>query len=629
MKYIDILREVAEKNIVVSVVILIVLFARLLLKRAPKIYSYVLWFAVGFRMMFDVAFQTKFNFMNIVKNLLNHKSETAVSVADTYSNSENVIRVSEQYGNTVAPANTTKSVAESVNTQISDKFVDAANRLRGNSKESPNRYRILSDREVMNFLVVIACIVLVVWLTGIVVILAVQLISYIHLGKITNQAVLMKDNIWECDFISSPFVFGLIRPRIYLPFHLSVEERNYLIAHESYHIKRRDYLVKTVFFLLVTLYWMNPLVWIAFRMMTRDMEMSCDEAVIRTYGSEIKKIYSSMILNFATKSSVQCSYVAFGEGDAGMRIKNILKFKKLSKGMTVVVVTGVVACVGVLMSFNFDVKAKETKNEQSIGKQVSDTTIGKSQSVEQERADISIPKMNKTVNISPDNFTDTQLEKYGEYSDEEVYDIRDTEDRYKVYTQDEWDKVVKKGVSYDELPRYQMGDEVSIAGTDKVTVVVKDAYVADCVEGVPKEYAPLTFLDENGEPDEFGYLIVMNVSIQNDDSKTNIYAISDLNITDRDFREQRQGEGNFIGGPIRYPSEPIFTGSYSRMNESSYYSIILEPNETYEANIVMYVDREAYGKNLDLLVFPEEIYNNDELTYQSGAVIHLDVDGNS
>ena len=121
----------------------------------------------------------------------------------------------------------------------------------------------------------------------------------------------------------------------------------------------------------------------------------------------------------------------------------------------------------------------------------------------------------------------------------------------------------------------------------------------------------------------------MNVSIQNDDSKTNIYAISDLNITDRDFREQRQGEGNFIGGPIRYPSEPIFTGSYSRMNESSYYSIILEPNETYEANIVMYVDREAYGKNLDLLVFPEEIYNNDELTYQSGAVIHLDVDGNS
>ena len=336
-----------------------------------------------------------------------------------------------------------------------------------------------------------------------------------------------------------------------------------------------------------------------------------------------------MILNFATKSSVQCSYVAFGEGDAGMRIKNILKFKKLSKGMTVVVVTGVVACVGVLMSFNFDVKAKETKNEQSIGKQVSDTTIGKSQSVEQERADISIPKMNKTVNISPDNFTDTQLEKYGEYSDEEVYDIRDTEDRYKVYTQDEWDKVVKKGVSYDELPRYQMGDEVSIAGTDKVTVVVKDAYVADCVEGVPKEYAPLTFLDENGEPDEFGYLIVMNVSIQNDDSKTNIYAISDLNITDRDFREQRQGEGNFIGGPIRYPSEPIFTGSYSRMNESSYYSIILEPNETYEANIVMYVDREAYGKNLDLLVFPEEIYNNDELTYESGAVIHLDVDGNS
>ena len=127
--------------------------------------------------------------------------------------------------------------------------------------------------------------------------------------------------IWECDCIPSPFVLGIFCPQIYIPFRMKEEEQQYILAHESWHIRRHDPLWKLIAFVLLAVYWWNPLAWIAFFYMTRDMEMSCDEAVLAQFGNQIKKGYSASLLAFAMeRHPYSFAPVAFGEADAGRRI---------------------------------------------------------------------------------------------------------------------------------------------------------------------------------------------------------------------------------------------------------------------------------------------------------------------
>lgn len=156
-----------------------------------------------------------------------------------------------------------------------------------------------------------------------------------------------KDNIYECDKIGSPFVMGLVRPRIYIPFRLREEELAYILKHEQYHIMRKDYLAKLVACILLEIYWFHPLVWMAYFFMVRDMEMSCDEYVVQTMGNEIKKEYSASLLAFATNTRrMSMGMLAFGESGTRKRVKHILNSKKTAKwvgavGVILVFVTGI------------------------------------------------------------------------------------------------------------------------------------------------------------------------------------------------------------------------------------------------------------------------------------------------
>lgn len=164
------------------------------------------------------------------------------------------------------------------------------------------------------------------------VILAYGIYSYIKCRKMVQTAVLLtsakqmagsihrKVKIWECDRIPSPFVLGIFRPQIYIPFRMEQKQQQYILAHESWHIRRYDPLWKLVAFVLLAVYWWNPFAWIAFFYMTRDMEMSCDEAVLAQFGNEIKQGYSASLLSFAMeRHPYSFAPVAFGEGDAGRK----------------------------------------------------------------------------------------------------------------------------------------------------------------------------------------------------------------------------------------------------------------------------------------------------------------------
>jgi beta-lactamase regulating signal transducer with metallopeptidase domain len=142
----------------------------------------------------------------------------------------------------------------------------------------------------VNPLQVIIFMLTVIWILGAAAFLLYSILTYRMLKQRTDAAVLAEGNVYECEGIDTPCVIELIHPKIYLPYGLSPSERSYILKHEQTHITRFDYLIKPLAFLALCLHWFNPLVWFGFLLMGRDMEMSCDESVLKSMGPDIKRI---------------------------------------------------------------------------------------------------------------------------------------------------------------------------------------------------------------------------------------------------------------------------------------------------------------------------------------------------
>ncbi len=168
-----------------------------------------------------------------------------------------------------------------------------------------------------------------IWLLGIAAMLVYSLIVLFRLKKELKNATLYQDNIFISPRIDTAFVMGIFCPKIYLPSNLNATERSYILLHEQTHIRRFDHIFKLISFLALCLHWFNPFVWAAFFLSGRDMEMSCDEAVIRRLGNDVKKDYSASLLTLAKgRRIVSGTPLAFGEGDTKGRIKNVLNYRK-------------------------------------------------------------------------------------------------------------------------------------------------------------------------------------------------------------------------------------------------------------------------------------------------------------
>ena len=199
-----------------------------------------------------------------------------------------------------------------------------------------------------------------VWLLGIAALGIYSLCSSMRLRRQVACAILLQGNIYLADHIPSPFAFGLLRPRIYLPSSVREKECGYLILHEQYHIRRRDCLVKLLAFLAVCLHWMNPLVWLAFALAMKDMEMSCDEYVLQSVPEDIRASYSKSLLGFAmNRRGMAAGLLAFGETDARKRVKNVLNFKRHKRWVGVIAIV-LVAIAGTACLTN----ARDGKTEE-------------------------------------------------------------------------------------------------------------------------------------------------------------------------------------------------------------------------------------------------------------------------
>ncbi|MBQ3496598.1 MAG: hypothetical protein IJA73_00595, partial [Oscillospiraceae bacterium] len=289
-----------------SIVILFVLSARLLLRKAPKIFSYVLWAAVLFRLLCPVSIESNVSFFAAFDA---PTEQTAPLRTDTAAQNAPVTAPPAAFGG-LSPEVQTQDAAPSAVPETEQ------------TGASPAAY---------------------IWLGGVLAMAVYGSASYLRLRRRLLTASPLRENIFLADGIPSPFVMGLLRPRIYLPSELGEEEYKYILLHERHHIRRGDHIIKMLAFAALALHWFNPLAWIAFICAARDMEMSCDEAVVKKLGGDILPDYAASLLQLATgRRVIALAPLAFGEGDTKERVRNLARWKKPALW---VVVLGVAVCV--------------------------------------------------------------------------------------------------------------------------------------------------------------------------------------------------------------------------------------------------------------------------------------------
>ena len=188
-----------------------------------------------------------------------------------------------------------------------------------------------------------------VWLIGLGAMLLYALVSYLRLRRRVSVSLPIQENIYLCDGISSPFILGIVKPRIYLPSGLDEVQRQNVLAHERAHLARYDHWWKLLGFVLLAVYWFNPLLWLAYALLCRDIELACDERVIRTMDASAVKTYSTVLLacSMPHKAVISCP-LAFGEVGVKERVRNALHYKKPAFW---IVAASAIVCIAVAVCF--------------------------------------------------------------------------------------------------------------------------------------------------------------------------------------------------------------------------------------------------------------------------------------
>ena len=393
--------------------VLAVLLVRLLLKKAPKKFRCALWGLVGLRLVLPVRLQSVFSLV-----------PSAVTV------SENIML----------------SPRPAVNSGISalDKAVNPVMA----ASFTPEPWASANPLQILAFAAS------VLWLAGLAALFLYSAVSWLLLRRRVAESVPLRDNIRLCHQVDSPFVLGMIRPRIYLPFGMDEGSMELVIAHEQAHIRRRDNLTKPLAFLLLAVYWFNPLLWIAYILLCRDMELACDEQVLRE-RSGIRKAYASALLQCSVpRHTAAVCPVAFGEVGVKQRIKSILNDKKPALWLTAAAVVLIVVLALCFLTdpagLRFDTKENPVVSAESVDLRLSEPFIREMNNDQlEELMSARLSRLGRTVKSNEYEgmtpvyflsvvFQDGSSAKISGYSanDENMLDIQYKGSRYVVEDQD-------------------------------------------------------------------------------------------------------------------------------------------------------------------------------------------------
>ncbi len=329
--------QLFNMSITAGWMILAVIVVRFLCKRMPKTWHCFLWYLVMLRLLMPVSIESEWSLIPnsrvITEELLYSQNPVGevvnINITEQMMSSEGSMTDEEKLAR--FEAYLARAQAAEVLSQSQSDMVETTGFKSGLSFLWAEFIDFITPDPgaSVNPLQVLVYGASYIWLFGMVFMLGYIFISYRHVVKRVEEAVLLKDNIYQSEYVASPFVFGVIRPRIYVPFSLKGESLDCVIAHERTHIKRYDHIVRLLAFLLLTVYWINPLTWVFYMLLCRDMELACDEMVLKQIGMDKKKLYSQTLLecSVSPKKITVCP-LAFGEMSVKQRIKNILNFGK-------------------------------------------------------------------------------------------------------------------------------------------------------------------------------------------------------------------------------------------------------------------------------------------------------------
>ena len=304
----EIFLKIINMSISASYIVLAVLLLRLLLKKAPKWITVVLWGIVAVRLVCPFSIESVLSLIPssevVSPNIMTDKTPTI---------------------NTGIPI-----INSALNPVISESFTP-------NPGDSANPLQIWIP------------VLTAIWIVGMVALLIYTVISYARVRRKIGTAVLLRDNIYQSENVLSPFVLGIIKPKIYLPFNINEKDMEHVVAHEMAHIRRKDHLWKPLGFLLLTIHWFNPLMWLGYVLLCRDIELACDEKVIKKLEHDARADYSEALLTCSVnRRMIAACPLAFGEVGVKDRVKSVLNYKKPAFW---IIIAAVVACVTVAVCF--------------------------------------------------------------------------------------------------------------------------------------------------------------------------------------------------------------------------------------------------------------------------------------
>ena len=316
--------EIVNMSISASWIVLAVLFLRFLLKKAPKWITVLLWGIVAVRLICPISIESAMSLMPSAETI-----NTDIMVEGNSMVEHDSVVEHKTLIDTGVPI-----INDAVNPIIEENF-------------SPEPEMGPQGDISVTPMQVIISILSWVWVAGMVVMLAYTVISYLRVKNKIGTAVLLRDSIYQSENVVSPFVLGVVKPRIYLPFDMNEQDMEHVIAHENAHIRRKDHLWKPFGFLLLTLHWFNPFIWLAYVLLCRDIELACDEKVVKEFDNQQKADYAQALLTCSVnRRMIAACPIAFGEVGVKNRVKSILNYKKPAFWIIIVaVLASVIAAV--------------------------------------------------------------------------------------------------------------------------------------------------------------------------------------------------------------------------------------------------------------------------------------------
>ena len=300
--------KIINMSISASWLVLAVLILRFVLKKAPKWINVLLWGIVAIRLICPFSFESTLSLIPSAETIpLNIGMDTTPTINSGISAINNAV-------NPIISQSNTPMAGASINPlQITIGIYEY------------------------------------IWIFGMIALALYTVISYWRLRRKVDTAVRYKDNIFQSENVSFPFVLGIIKPRIYLPFKMNGQYLEYVVAHEQAHICRKDHWWKPLGFLLLMIHWFNPLMWLAYVLLCRDIELACDEKVIKELGNEQRGDYTqALVACSVNRRMIAACPLAFGEVSVKERVKYVMNYKKPAFW---VIIISVIVCVGVAVCF--------------------------------------------------------------------------------------------------------------------------------------------------------------------------------------------------------------------------------------------------------------------------------------